>query len=105
TADFAAIVKQLEKTLRSGRLKLDWRGALDDLAKNEGLGLEAAWALMLSWLADKLSPELSISRQALRLLRRTLSAFDESRRQALRAIIDSRFPGFDEERRIQATAT
>jgi hypothetical protein len=87
STDFSAIIRQLENEEPG----LDWRCALDDLVTNEGLDLETAWAVMLSWLADTLTRDLTLSRQAHRLLRRALSALDNSRQKSLRARIDSRF--------------
>jgi hypothetical protein len=93
STDFSAIIRQLENQEPG----MEWRCALDDLVTNEGLNLETAWAVMLSWLADALTPDLTLSRQARRLLRRALSALDASRRRSLRAKIDTCFPNLKAE--------
>ena len=92
STDLSALVNELEKRLPGGRPGMDWRQTLDNLMKTEGLDRLAAWALMLSWLADKLANDLSLSRQAGRLLRHTLATLDDSRRKALTEQLDSQFP-------------
>jgi hypothetical protein len=80
--DFAGIIDELEK-LRPGR---EWRLALDYLVNSGGLDRLTAWAVMLSWLADKLTNDLSLSRQAKRILRRALGALADSRRKRRKSI-------------------
>jgi hypothetical protein len=87
STDFSAIISQLANE-QPGQ---EWGSALNDFIKNEGLNTEMAWAIMLSWLADKLSNDLALSRQAHRLLRQALNTLDDSRQKSLRNKIDSHF--------------
>jgi hypothetical protein len=90
--DFQAIVAEFDQALPDGH----WRQTVDDLIKNEGLDQTKVWALMLSWLAKKLS-DLRPSRQFQRLLRRALSKIDDTRQEALMIQLDRRFPNLKAE--------
>jgi len=91
STDFSGIINELEQ-LQPGE---EWQEALDDLVNGLGLDRPTAWAMLLSWLADKLA--LPLNRQAKRILRRALGTLADSRRKSLRTVIDSRFHGLTAE--------
>jgi Ca-activated chloride channel family protein len=88
--DFPGIVNELEKM----RPSKEWQGAVDDLVNGEGLDRLTAWAVMLAWLADKLTSKLSLNRHrnAKRVLRRALGAVADSRQKSLWTKLESQFP-------------
>jgi Ca-activated chloride channel family protein len=83
STDALDVLRRLIKFAGSGKLEQ----IIEHMSITEGISIEDIWAILLDWLLERFKSDVTVSRQAVRLLRMILKKIDRSQVMSVRNVL------------------